>query len=212
MNGDITMNEEKYDQSLWIKTTGLREWKGMESEYNRYEATPYIALDHLFQSYKLTEGDHLIDFGSGRGRVSFYIHDRFHIPVTGIEANDTTFDEALSNQKSYLYYAKEEIEAPIQFDYGLAEGYEIEDSANRFYFFNPFSAEVFEQVVKNIMESLKRKARQADIILYYPLPQYKRILKKHTPFKLINKIKVPKIHGKYGKFLIYRFEQEEEQA
>jgi len=199
------MNEKKYDQSLNISTIGIREWRKRKEadDYNRYEATPYKALDKLFKKYSFNKHDNLIDFGCGRGRVSFYIHNRFQIPVTGIEANDKTFEEALDNEVSYRRVS-EHITAPIQFDYGLAEDFEIATTANCFYFFNPFSVDIFERVVNNIILSLKKKERSVDIILYYPLPAYKRFLKDKTPFKLINKIKVPGIHGRYGKFLIYR--------
>ena len=199
------MNEKKYDQSLNISTIGIREWRKRKEadDYNRYEATPYKALDKLCKKYKFNKQDKLIDFGCGRGRVSFYIHNRFQISVIGIEANDKTFDEALDNEVSYRRIS-EHIPAPLQFDYGLAEGYEIPITANRFYFFNPFSVDIFERVVNNILLSLKKKERSVDIILYYPLPAYKRFLKDKTPFKLIQKIKVPGIHGRYGKFLIYR--------
>ena len=42
-----------------------------------------------------------MDFGCGRGRVAFYIHNKFHIPVTGIEINDKTYGEALDNKLRY---------------------------------------------------------------------------------------------------------------
>ena len=41
----------------------------------------------------LDKSDSVVDFGCGRGRVAFYIHNRFHVPVTGIEANDKTYEE-----------------------------------------------------------------------------------------------------------------------
>src|SRR5690554_6158733 len=85
----ILMNEKKYDQTLNISTSGIREWRKrkLADDYNRYEATPYKALDKLFKKYSFNQHDKLIDFGCGRGRVSFYIHNRFQISVTGIEAN-----------------------------------------------------------------------------------------------------------------------------
>lgn len=195
--------ERKHDESLNISTIGIREWRDKASDYNRYEATPYKALDKLFQKYTINKEDEVVDFGCGRGRVSFYIHNRFEVPVTGIEAHDKTFEESLDNETSYLRCNKH-IEAPIHFDYGLAEDYEISLTANRFYFFNPFSVDIFEKVVRNILHSIEENQRSVDIILYYPLPEYKRYLEKNTPFKLLNKIKVPGIHGRYGKFLIYQ--------
>lgn len=197
------MAERKLDRSLGIKTIGIREWGSNIESYNRYEPTPYGALDTLFQNYKLKDGDQVVDFGCGRGRVSFYIHDQFNIPVTGIENNDKTFEEALDNMDVYMK-AKKDDTAPLRFEYGLAEQYPIDTDDNVFYFFNPFSITIFRQVVNNILKSVKQTKRPVDIVLYYPLPEFKKFLQKKTPFKLINKIKVRNDHGKYGKFLIYR--------
>lgn len=203
MNWRRSKVERKYDQLLNIRTTGIREWKKESNLYNRYEATPYVALKKLLQVYKIDGNDRLVDFGSGRGRVSFFIHHHHRIPVTGVEMNDQTFDEALNNKLSYRLKAKH-IPAPIAFDYGLAENYDVADTDNLFYFFNPFSVKIFKKVIQNIMQSVERKKRQVDIILYYPLNEYKQFLKQNTPFQLINRIKTPSGHGKYGKFVIYR--------
>lgn len=197
------MNERKIDVSLGIRTTGIREWKNEDGPYNRYEATPYQALDKLFRSYTFKDDDRVVDFGCGRGRVSFYIHHHFQIPVVGVENNDKTFDELMENEDIYLRRNKG-IEAPIYFEFGLAENYEIQSTETVFYFFNPFSLKIFKKVVHNILRSVKETERQVDIIFYYPLSQFKRFLDS-TPFTLINKIQVPEVgHGKHGQFLIYR--------
>lgn len=197
------MAERKYDKMLQIKTTGLREWRDQSVPYNRYEPTPYKALERLFEVYKLDKDDEVVDFGVGRGRVSFYIHHRFHIPVTGVEVNETTLEEALDNKASYRLKAKH-IDAPVRLYYGLAEQYDIQHTDNCFYFFNPFSTKIFKKVVNNILLSVKENERTVDIILYYPLPAYKKFLCDKTPFRLMNKVKVPGAKDKFEKFLIYR--------
>lgn len=199
------MAERKYDRKLHIKTVGLREWGNDVTAYNRYEATPYLALDKLFEHYKFNKGDHLVDFGSGRGRVAFYTHHRFQIPVTGVEANDRTFEEAIKNKEMYKKKVKNDV--PIDFVYALAEQYEVDKKDNCFYFFNPFSLKIFKQVTRNILKSVKDHQREIDLILYYPLPEFKEFLKIHTPFRKLNKVKVPGIHGKYDKFVIYRLNE-----
>lgn len=196
------MGARKYDRRLGIKTVGLREWGG-HTHYNRYEATPYDALDRLFQVYRFRKGDRVVDFGCGRGRVTFSIHNRFHVPVVGIEAHDKTYEEALANKSSYRFKAKR-IPAPIKLKYGLAEHYEVKPSDNRFYFFNPFSYRVFQKVMGNIMKSVEETPRTVDVILYYPLPEYKEVLHNHA-LQMINKVTIPNADDAHEKFLIYRF-------
>src|SRR5690606_39212382 len=199
------MSAKKYDRELGIRTVGLREWDG-HSHYNRYEATPYEALDVLFQSYSLGHHERVVDFGCGRGRVAFYIHRRFQIPVVGIEAHDLTFNEALDNKYTYRLKAKD-IPVPIEFKFGLAEHYKVKPVDTCFYFFNPFSSKVFAKVMKNIITSIKQAPRTVDVILFYPLPEYKEVVRKY-PFRKINKIRVPGAEDPYDKFIIYRLPEE----
>lgn len=198
-----SLAERKLDRTLQIRTVGLREWGSKASAYNRYEATPYSALDKLFQVYQFKEDDRLVDFGCGRGRVTFYVHNQFKIPVTGVEAHDKTFEEALKNKRTYRK-KRQHIKAPITLEYALAEQYEVNKEDNCFYFFNPFSLKIFKSVIGNILKSVKKNHRTVELILYYPLPEFKEFLRLSTPFEMINKIKVPGDHGKYGKFVIYR--------
>lgn len=199
------MLERKYDRKLMVRTDGIRELE--EKHHNRCEATPYEALDTLFRVYQFNEGDQVVDFGCGKGRAMFYIHHHFQVPITGIEADDLTIDEALQNKTSY-FYDRDENEPPINIEYGLAEMYKVKPSDNRFYFFNPFELPIFRKVIYNILQSVNEHKRTVEIILYYPLPEFKHFLRSRTPFELINQIKVPKIHGKYGKFAIYRYSGE----
>lgn len=194
--------DTKFDNKLLIRTTGIREWRE-DTPYNRCESTPYLALERLFEKYKINADDQLVDFGAGRGRVAFYIHNKFNIPITAVELNELTLDEALRNKKGYRTHASH-LQAPIHFQYGYAEQYEIQKDDNKFYFFNPFKANIFEKVVQNIVQATKESEREIDIILYYPMPGYKRYLQEKTNFKLVNKILIEGMKDKKEKFLIYR--------
>lgn len=195
------MAERKYDRSLGIQTLGIRELE--DTNHNRYEATPYAALHKLFEEYRIRDTDQLVDFGCGRGRTMFYVHHHSQIPVKGVEGDDKTFDEALANKGSYRHEAAH-IEAPIYFEYGLAENYLVDKTDNLFYFFNPFSLAIFKKVIANILHSVRQSPRTIEIIFYYPLRPFKEYLRTATPFEIINKINVPGIHGEHGKFIIYR--------
>lgn len=209
MEFEVRLTEKIIDRSLHVRTVGLREWGKEANKYNRYEATPYAALEQLCESYSFDANDKLIDFGSGRGRVAFYLHDRFNIAVTGVEAHDTTFEEALINEEMYRK-TRSHLDAPLIFDFALAEQYEIDDDFNKFFMFNPFSVHIFKKVMTNIMKSYKRKPRTMELILYYPLNDFIHYLRTKTPFVLVNKIKVNNgDHGSYGRFEIYRLTAED---
>src|SRR5690625_6122340 len=155
-----SLAERKLDRTLQIRTVGLREWGREAVAYNRYEATPYKALDKLFQVYRFEKNDRFVDFGCGRGRVTFYIHNQCKIPVTGVEAHDKTFEEALKNKQTYRK-TRQHIKAPITLEFALAEQYEVDEEDNLFYFFNPFSVKIFKRVVTNILKSLQEKIGRA---------------------------------------------------
>lgn len=198
------MGEKIKDNLLRIVTSGIGDWLYYSIHYNRYEATPYKALDLFFDEYSLRETDKVIDFGCGKGRVAFYLHDRFNVTVTGVEVNEETYNEAIRNKNSYIQRKKEK-DVPIHFHLGPAEDFKVDRAYNRFYFFNPFSVHIFKKVVGNILDSVEEYRRSVDIILFYPLPDYQYFLKKSTPFKLIKEVVIPESDDKYDKFLVYRY-------
>lgn len=203
------MNEKEYDRLLRIKTVGIREWLNQSSHYNRYEATPYVALDELFESYILKKTEGVVDFGCGKGRLAFYLHHRFQVAVTGIEMNGQLYQEALENQASYRQKVKQTT-GTIRFNCCLAEEYEVEPEDTRFYFFNPFSIQIFMRVIDNILRSIEHQQRSVDVILYYPTAEYIEFLDMNTPFELLKEVKVPELDeaNDNERFLIYRLGEE----
>jgi len=199
------MNDKDYDRLLRIKTVGTREWQHQSSHYNRYEATPYLALDELFHDYELERTDGVVDFGCGKGRLAFYLHHRFQVSVTGIEMSAQLYQEALENQASYREKFKQ-INGAIRFDCCLAQDYEVEPTDNHFYFFNPFSIQIFMKVVDLILGSVERHKRIVDIVLYYPTVEYIQFLETGTPFELLKEVKVPGLYEQNDneRFVIFR--------
>ena len=197
------MSEIIYDRILNIKTNGIREWPEMENDYNRYEATPYFALEKLFKKVKIKPSDMFVDFGCGMGRVAFYVHNRFNIDVTGLEANQAVYQELQTNYNKYKKVAKHN-NAKLEFKYLLAQDYLVNDNDNVFYFFNPFSTSIFEMVVHNILKSYEKNKREIKLILFYPIKQYHKFLIQRTPFKLISEVQVSFDDLEHDKFHIYQ--------
>ncbi|KIL76738.1 class I SAM-dependent methyltransferase [Pseudobacillus badius] len=201
------MNEKEYDRLLKIETGGTWEWLYQSLHYNRYEATPYDAIDHLFEEYELKRTDGVVDFGCGKGRLVFYIHHRFHARATGIEINGQLYQEALENQARYLK-KKKRADNAVRFECCPAEEYDIEKEENKFYFFNPFSVQIFMRVVHHILRSVEEHQRPVDLILYYPTAEYIQFLDMYTPFQLLKEVKIPELYEKNEneRFLVFRYE------
>jgi SAM-dependent methyltransferase len=193
-----------YDELLNIETEGTQRGYNKSFHYHRYEPTPYSALEKLFAEYELNSSDHIVDFGCGKGRLNFFIHNLFQASVTGVEMNEKLYEEAIENKANYLIKAKDKGE--IQFQCCLAEKYEINPLDNRFYFFNPFTIPIFWKIINNILVSVEKFKREVDVILYYPSEDYIYYLENHTLFELIKEVQLPGLYENNAneRFLIYR--------
>jgi hypothetical protein len=194
-----------YDNLLYIKTNNSGVHSDQSLHYHHYEATPYSILHALFQEYELSSSDGFVDYGSGKGRLLFYVHHYFGSSVTGIEMNEQLHKKTLKNKADYLKKAKRG-QGSIQVECRLAEEYEVKETENKFYFFNPFSIQIFIKVVNNILDSVERQPREIDIILYYPSAVYIHYLERNTSFKILQEVKVPGLYNinNNERFLIYR--------
>lgn len=133
------------DKELKIYTNGIQN-DDHHSYYNhRYEPTSYENLTLLFDQYPLTSKDGFVDFGCGKGRINFYVHDRFHCKSIGVELHEAYYEDATRNLTTYVGTQKEQ----ISFHCMPAQSYLLDGSETCFYFFNPFSVDIFGQVIQN---------------------------------------------------------------
>lgn len=199
------MREKYYDDLLNIYTRGDQKDYNGSLHYNRYEPTPYSALEILFEQYELKSNDRVVDFGCGKGRLNFYINYRFQSTVVGLEMNENFYEKAIENRKSYLKKAKKG-QDKIHFQCCLAEEYFVESQDNRFYFFNPFSLQIFMIVVNNILLSVEQTKRDMEIVLYYPSEDYIYFLNNHPSFQLKQEVILPGLYEQNPneRFMIYQ--------
>jgi SAM-dependent methyltransferase len=198
------MDEQYYEKLLNIKTSGEQKIFNESLHYNRYEPTSYSVLEILSKQYNFTAEDNIVDFGCGKGRLNFYINHFFDSTVTGIEMSSFFYKQAIDNKRDYLKKHKKKINE-INFLNCFAEEYNINPSDNKFYFFNPFSIQIFIKVIGNILISVEGYERTVDIILYYPSYDYIYFLENNTPFVLLNEIKLPDNDSRHS-FLVYRLD------
>lgn len=165
------MDEQSFEKLLNIKTSGEQKVFNNSVHYHRYEPTPYSVLEILSKQYNFTAEDRIVDFGCGKGRFNFYINYFFNSTITGIEMNKYFYKEALENKKRF-FQANKNKKDTITFVNCFAEKHSIHPSDNKFYFFNPFSMQIFSRVIKNILVSMEKYQRPVDVILYYPSNDY----------------------------------------
>ncbi|PIC98448.1 MULTISPECIES: SAM-dependent methyltransferase [unclassified Sporosarcina] len=202
------MQEQSMDKRLHIKTLGVKEWIHQSSHYNRYEATPYEMLDYLFTEHDLLKEGSLIDFGCGKGRVPFYVNHLFCLDTIGIEMNGVLHQNAMTNLMEYRQ-AFPKRPGSISFECCIAESYIIPADAVTFYFFNPFSLDIFRSVVQRILKSAENTPRALEIILYYPTDEYVYFMHRHPLFEKVAEIPIThlQIHDKAERFLVYTYKQ-----
>lgn len=201
------MKQHKYDKLLGIKTREDK-YKLLPSSlhYNPYEPTSYDALEALLENDAITDKDYIVDFGCGKGRLNFFLHHYTGAVVKGIEMDERFIEDAIVNREQYLKLHPGNPEK-IEFIACLAEEYRITEKDNLFYFFNPFSVQIFTKVVNNILGSVEQSPRTVNIILYYPHEEYIYYLEKNTAFDLIEEIKLDGFYEKNNneRILIYRY-------
>ncbi|MCM3669723.1 class I SAM-dependent methyltransferase [Mesobacillus maritimus] len=200
------MKEYYYEKLLNIKTQEGKKGIHKSIHYHPYEPTPYSALEELFEQYKVTKDDRIVDFGSGKGRLNFFIHHLFGAHVTGIEMNEFFYRDSLANLERYLVKHKNS-KNKIQFFHCLAEDYPIHPEDNRFYFFNPFSIHIFKKILSNIMLSMEQHPREVELVFYYPAEDYIYFLENQTPFELKQEFRLSFLyeHNSNERFLVYRY-------
>lgn len=171
------------DQELNIQTEEIQNDGGDTFHRHRYEPTPYEVLEELFSHYMPTERDVIVDYGCGLGRLNFYIEKCFSLVSTGVECSEIYFQRAIENQKHYS--GKKD---NITFVHCAAEDYVVSARETVFYFFNPFSVDIFRRVINRILLSWQEAPRTLTLILYYPEDETIFYLENHTSFHLFDEI------------------------
>lgn len=158
-------HEIAWDQRLQIKTAGRDDTNSDAYRYP-YEPTPYSVLERLANSGLIRQGDVVLDYGCGKGRVDLFLSYCTKASTIGIEYDDRIYQSALENQRCAVPSAKAE------FVLVRAEAYEVPGSVNRCYFFNPFSVEILHKVMARIIESYYENPREVFLFFYYPSDEY----------------------------------------
>ena len=161
----MTNHDNNWDKLLQIQTCG-RDESNADEYHHPYEPTDYCVLERLAKSGFFGEGDVVLDYGCGKGRVGFFLSYRTRVRTIGIEYDEHIYEDALANRKSTVSRVKPD------FLLTRAEEYEVPPEVNRCYFFNPFAVEILHKVMARIIESWYENPREIFLFFYYPADEY----------------------------------------
>ena len=161
----MDINENKWDKLLRIRTSGRDDSRSDQYRYP-YEPTPYSVLERLAFSGYIGKKNTLVDYGCGKGRVDFFLSYQTRCRSIGIEYDERIFETAAENQKTAVSAGR------MEFVLQNAETYAVPETADRFYFFNPFSVEILRSVLERIKESYYEHPREMMLFFYYPSDEY----------------------------------------
>lgn len=181
------MNDLDYDKLLKISTTGRDDSQSDLFNYP-YEATPYVVLERLAGTGYIHKQNTLIDFGSGKGRVGFFLSFVTKCTTIGVEFYDRLYYKALMNKENAIANKQTWAQYRVHFKMLDARNLIYENEYDRFYFFNPFSKEVFKEVLEKIVDHYLRVKTKMYLFFYYPDPSYIKILEYHEHVKYVESI------------------------
>lgn len=166
MSGRSGQQEEnQWDRLLKIKTMGRDDSSADQYRYP-YEPTPYAVLERLANSGWIRKGDTLLDYGCGKGRVDCYLSYQTRCHSIGVEYDPRIYEAASENKKTAVSGGRMEL---ILADAGA---FPVPENVNRAYFFNPFSVELLQKVIRRILDSWYEAPREIRLFFYYPSDEY----------------------------------------
>ena len=139
-------NEKQWEKLLKIKTGG-RDDSGSDQYRYPYEPTPYSVLERLANGGYVGKKNVLLDYGTGKGRVCFYMSYQTRCRSIGIEYDERIYAAAIDNQATAVSGRGTE------FVLGNAEEYQVPAEVDRCYFFHPFSTEILRKALSRILDS-----------------------------------------------------------
>ena len=162
-NDFMNQNETQWDKLLKIKTTGRDDSRSDQYRYP-YEPTQYCVLERLARSGLIGRKNVLLDYGTGKGRVCFYLSYQTRCRSIGVEYDERIYKDACNNQDTAVSGSRTE------FLLQKAETYSLEKQEDRMFFFNPFSIEILRNVIARIVQSYYAEPRQILLFFYYIIP------------------------------------------
>ncbi len=135
----------------------------------RYMPARVTSLRRILPPREVSDDDVLIDFGSGKGRVVLQaaLYYRFR-RVYGVELSERLHEIALHN----LDVCQDRLRChDVRLIRANAADFRIPDDVTVAFFYNPFTGDLFETVIKRLLESVDRRPRRLRLVYGNPVEE-----------------------------------------
>ena len=95
----MNQNETQWDRFLKIRTSGRDDSHADQYRYP-YEPTAYVVLERLANSGLIRKNNTVLDYGTGKGRVCFYLSYQTRSKTIGIEYDERIYQGAAENKET----------------------------------------------------------------------------------------------------------------
>ena len=126
----MNQSETQWDKLLKIKTTGRDDTHSDQYRYP-YEPTAYTVLERLANSGLIRKNNTVLDYGTGKGRVCFFLSYQTRCRSIGVEYDERIYQEAAANRSAAVSGSR------TSFVLSSAENYEVPAEVDRCYFLIP---------------------------------------------------------------------------
>lgn len=171
----IIAKEIKGEKKYGIRTTGSDELRALEEKgididhSNIYMPASYDLLEDIFEKIEISNYNHLLDIGCGKGRVLCVAAHWGVKKVSGIDFSKEFCAAATKN----LLITQEKLEN-LQFKIYNNDAFyfEIAQDVDCIFMFNPFDDLIMSGVIENIETSLEENPRKMTIVYFNPMQKH----------------------------------------
>ncbi|MEY4703414.1 MAG: hypothetical protein RIR96_1311 [Bacteroidota bacterium] len=146
-----------------------------DNRLNGYWSSANKYLDSVLEEIEVEEDDKILDIGCGKGAALVKFHRKGFKQVDGIEYTEKLSVIATKNLKRLRLDCQ-----IFQSDARYFNGY---DHYNYFYFYNPFTGDIMNDVIRSLEISIKNRPRK--IVIIYKNAVCDDIVLKHGVFQKI---------------------------
>jgi SAM-dependent methyltransferase len=135
------------------------------SDRVHYVPSPWHVLPRALRYLGVTDRDVFVDFGCGKGRVVHQAARRPFRRVIGVEVSPALAEAARSSLAARRHQHRcRDVEIVV----ADVTAFRVPDDFTVGYFFQPFTGETFDRVLRGIVESIDREPRRVRLIYVLP--------------------------------------------